>query len=205
MFATGQAGFCAKIYHAPLSPERADKIRLMASQQAPALTSVASWPVDLITDAKGQVVGLVMPRVDGKKDVHKLYSPKSRRREFHRADWRFLVRTSANIARAFAQLHQHGCVIGDVNHGSVLVAQDARVTLIDCDSFQVVSGSRRYLCEVGVDNYTPPELQGRPLVGVVRTPDHDNFGLAVMVFNLLMMGRHPFAGRYGGAGDMPIP
>lgn len=205
VFATSQTGLCAKIYHAPLSQERADKIRLMASQTVSALTSVASWPVDLITDAKGRPVGLMMPRVDDKKDVHKLYSPKSRRQEFQRADWRFLVRTCANIARAFAQLHQHGCVIGDVNHGSVLVGQDARVTLIDCDSFQVVSGSRRYLCEVGVDNYTPPELQGRPLAGIVRTPDHDNFGLAVMVFNLLMMGRHPFAGRYGGAGDMPIP
>jgi len=28
--------------------------------------------------------------------------------------------------------------------------------------------------------------------------------LAVLLFLLLMMGRHPFAGRYGGQGDMPI-
>lgn len=29
-----------------------------------------------------------------------------------------------------------------------------------------------------------------------RTPNHDNFGLAVLIFQLLFLGRHPFAGRY---------
>ena len=26
--------------------------------------------------------------------------------------------------------------------------------------------------------------------------NHDNFGLAVLIFQLLFMGRHPFSGRY---------
>jgi DNA-binding helix-hairpin-helix protein with protein kinase domain len=38
----------------------------------------------------------------------------------------------------------------------------------------------------------------------LRKENHDNFGLAVIVFQLLFMGRHPFAGRYSGSGDMPI-
>src|SRR5262249_45289656 len=63
---------------------------------------------------------------------------------------------------------------------------------------------QNYLCEVGVPTFTPPELQGRPFHGVVRTTNHDNFGLAVLIFHLLFMGRHPFAGRYLGRGDMPI-
>jgi DNA-binding helix-hairpin-helix protein with protein kinase domain len=39
---------------------------------------------------------------------------------------------------------------------------------------------------------------------VKRSANHDNFGLALLIFHLLFMGRHPFSGRYGGAGDMPI-
>jgi DNA-binding helix-hairpin-helix protein with protein kinase domain len=101
-------------------------------------------------------------------------------------------------------VHDANCIIGDVNHGSILVAEDATVSLIDCDSFQVNTPARRFLCEVGIETFTPPELQGIPFKGVVRTPNFDNFGLAVIIFHLLFMGRHPFAGRYGGAGDMPI-
>ena len=45
-----------------------------------------------------------------------------------------------------------------------------------------------------------PAPRGRP-----PFPDlHDRFGLALVVFHLLFMGRHPFAGRYQHADDMPI-
>lgn len=199
-------GLVAKVYHKPLTAERADKIRLMGQLGNDALGRLAAWPAGLLMDGAGRApVGLLMPRVNNRKDIHNLYSPKSRRSEFVRADWRFLVHAAANTARAFAAVHAAGCVIGDVNHGGVLVGQDATVTLIDCDSFQVTHGGRRFLCEVGVETFTPPELQGRSFQGVVRSASHDDFGLAVMTFLLLFMGRHPFAGRFSGAGDMPIP
>jgi DNA-binding helix-hairpin-helix protein with protein kinase domain len=54
---------------------------------------------------------------------------------------------------------------------------------------------------VGKAEYTPPELQGRPLGKVDRTVNHDAFGLAVILFEILFMGRHPFAGTYKGVGD----
>lgn len=194
----------AKVYHKPLAPERAEKIRLMSQVGGDALRQLTAWPIELVHQPGLGPIGLLMPKISGRKDIHALYSPKSRRSEFQRADWRFLIRVAANAARAFAAVHQSGAVIGDVNHGSILVGQDATVRLIDCDSFQVVAGGRRFLCEVGVETFTPPELQGRPFAGVVRTQNHDNFGLGVMIFLLLFMGRHPFAGRYAGQGDMPI-
>jgi DNA-binding helix-hairpin-helix protein with protein kinase domain len=57
---------------------------------------------------------------------------------------------------------------------------------------------------VGVPQFTAPELQGRRFHGLRRSHDHDAFGLALLCFHLLFMGRHPFAGRYRGRGDMPI-
>ncbi len=46
--------------------------------------------------------------------------------------------------------------------------------------------------------YQPPELYGRSYAGLERTPDHDRFGLAVLIFQLVFMGRHPWAGLWNG-------
>ena len=109
-----------------------------------------------------------------------------------------------NCAAAFDALHAKSLVIGDVNQGNVLVSDQGTVYLIDCDSFQVSGHNRIYSCEVGVPHFTPPELQGKSFKGVTRTANHDLFGLGILVFHLLCMGRHPFAGRYLGSGDLPI-
>jgi DNA-binding helix-hairpin-helix protein with protein kinase domain len=57
---------------------------------------------------------------------------------------------------------------------------------------------------VGTPHFTPPELQSQKLRDVPRTPNHDAFGLAIMVFHLLFVGRHPFAGRFHGPGELTI-
>ena len=194
----------AKIYFNALSKQKIEKIRLMVAMRNPRLEKLAAWPQGVLTRRSGETIGFVMPRIVDRTDIHHLYSPKGRCTLFMRADWRFLLRAAANTARAFRVVHEAGCVIGDVNHGSILVGQDATVRLIDCDSFQVISENRKFLCEVGVETFTPPELQGKNFKEIIRTPDHDNFGLAVMVFLMLFMGRHPFAGRYLAQGDMTI-
>ncbi|MEO7335935.1 MAG: hypothetical protein ABIV63_05055, partial [Caldimonas sp.] len=200
----GEPDIAAKIHHQPLTPLRAEKIRVMAGMRTDQIDRLAAWPTDLLSLPTGTPIGLTMPKVTGHKDIHHLYSPKSRRTEFVGADWRFLIRVAANLSRAVATIHDAKGVIADVNHSGVLVSQDARVRLIDCDSFQIVDAGKTYLCDVGVPTFTPPELQGLLFAEIVRTPNHDNFGLAVLIFLTLFMGRHPFAGRYIGLGEMPI-
>jgi DNA-binding helix-hairpin-helix protein with protein kinase domain len=176
----------------------------MAEAASPALLRIAAWPMDLLSDCKGVVRGFVMPRIVARRDIHELYSPKSRSEAFPEADFCFLTHVGANIARAFAVVHEQGHVVGDVNHGNLLVGPDGTVMLIDCDSFQIGTGACIFTCDVGVPLFTAPELQGRAFRGLLRSPNHDRFGLAVLLFHLLYMGRHPFAGRYLGPGDMPI-
>jgi DNA-binding helix-hairpin-helix protein with protein kinase domain len=200
----GRPGVVAKIFHQPLPEPRAEKIRAMAALRSPELEGLTAWPIELLALPGGRPIGVKMPRVVGHREIHQLYGPNSRRTAFPHADWRFLVRVSANVARAFATVHAEGAVIADVNHGGILVGADARVRLIDCDSFQITAGGRCFPCDAGVPIFTPPELQDRSLTGVIRNENHDNFGLAVMIFLVLFMGRHPFAGRYLGDGDMPI-
>jgi DNA-binding helix-hairpin-helix protein with protein kinase domain len=141
-------------------------------------------------------VGFVMPKVEGHREIHTLYGPTDRKAAFPDASWSFLVRAARNLAAAVQTVHAHGHVVGDVNQGNVVVSRQATVRLIDCDSFQVRHLGHTYPCRVGVPLYTPPELQGLRLERIERTPDHDRFGLAVLVFQLLFMGRHPFTGRH---------
>lgn len=194
----------AKLYHKPLTPEHAEKLTAMVRLQTEALKKVAAWPVDTChRKPEGEIAGFVMPRVSGYREAHDLYSPKSRVRSFPRTTWKFLLHAAANMARAFAVVHEHSHLVADVNHGNVLVSRQATVCLIDCDSFQIQASGRHYLCEVGVPTHVPPELQGGSL-HVLRTEDHDAFGLAVLIFQILFMGRHPYSGRYLGSGDMPL-
>lgn len=199
----GQPGLVAKIYLRDIAPDRAEKLRVMPPLLTPKLASLTAWPHDVLTGRGGKIAGFLMPKIRA-HDVHKVYGPKSRQQVFPEADWRLLVRTALNTARAFAVVHEAGFLVADVNHGGVMVAQDATVRLIDCDSFQISVGTRTFLCEVGVEEFTPPELQGRSFRGVTRTTNQDNFGLAVLIFQLLMLGRHPFAGRHKGKGDLSI-
>jgi DNA-binding helix-hairpin-helix protein with protein kinase domain len=195
----------AKIYHRPLSPEKADKLRAMAALVSTDLTAFASWPLAVLHNGKAeQVAGIVLPRVKDHDEIHKLYSPAQRKFEYPDKDWGFLVHAAMNCAAAFDAIHGKSHVIGDVNQGNVLVSHRGTVYLIDCDSFQVNAHGRLFLCDVGVPQYTPSELQGHGFRGVARTANHDRFGLALLIFHLLFMGRHPFAGRFQGRGDMPI-
>jgi len=201
----GRPGFVAKVYHQPIGADKALKLDNMARQAHPSLLEIAAWPVDVLRPRPdAPVQGFVMARVNGYREIHSLYGPSHRKKAFPQADWSFLVHASRNLASAFEAIHARGHVIGDVNPGNVVVSPQALVKLIDCDSFQISAGGQLFPCDVGVPQFTAPELQGQSFHGLRRTPDHDAFGLALLCFHLLFMGRHPFAGRYRGKGDMPI-
>ncbi len=201
----GRPGFVAKIYHQAVDADKALKLEAMARQAHPSLLEIAAWPVDVLrAHPTGSMRGFVMPKVSGYQEIHSLYGPAHRKRAFPQADWSFLIHAARNLASAFETIHARGHIIGDVNPGNVVVSTQALVKLIDCDSFQIDTGSRLFPCDVGVPQFTAPELQDRPFHGLRRAPDHDAFGLALLCFHLLFMGRHPFAGRYRGKGDMPI-
>ncbi|MBS1797019.1 MAG: tetratricopeptide repeat protein [Acidobacteria bacterium] len=194
----------AKIYHEPIDDEKAEKLAWMAANKNEQLLKVAAWIVDTLHDRPGgRVVGFLMPNVRA-KEIHELYSLKSRRVHFPEATWKFLLHTAANVARAFYSLHKYSHIMGDVNHGNCVVLKDGTVKLIDCDSYSISTGEFRYRCEVGVATHLAPELQGKDLSEVERKNAHDNFGLAVIIFQLLFLGRHPFAGNYLGDEDKSL-
>lgn len=189
----------AKLYNPQHQPDGAKQAKLafMADTADPQLIQHVAWPQATVRSGSkgGPVVGFLMPKVAGRHPVHTIYSPAHRRQERPKATWEFLLCVARNVAAAFEVIHGHGHVVGDVNQGNLLVGDDSRVVLIDSDSFQIDARGTLYLCEVGVTHFVPPELQGIPsFAGVRRTANHDNFGLAILIFHLLFGGRHPFSG-----------
>ena len=202
----GHPRFVAKVYHKAPDPDKVRKLEAMCDSATDTLLKLSAWPMEVLLSKKGgPVMGCVMPKIAGFKDVHLLYGPRTRLREFPKASWVFLVQTAMNLAKCIARVHEHGHVIGDVNDKLALVNENAVVMLVDTDSFQIDTGRELFTCDVGVLTHQPPEFQGIDTFrGLQRGPNHDNFGLAVLIFQLLFNARHPFSGTYQGPGDLAL-
>lgn len=195
----GNSNQVVKLYNAQHMPDvqKQGKLSFMVASGDRQLLDYAAWPLEIVRKTQNDpIVGFLMPKVIGYEQVHMLYSPAHRRQNHPELAWDFLVHVSRNISAAFATIHKYGHIISDVNQSNVLVRKDSKVMLIDCDSFQINANGVTHFCEVGVPEFTPPELQGQAsFKGVKRTANHDNFGLALFIFHLLFGGRHPFAGK----------
>jgi hypothetical protein len=166
-----------------------------------------AWPEGLLFDARRKLIGYQMPHIQHAVPLLDVFNPRRRADILPQFDRRYLLRTAHNLAAALGALHRSGYVAGDLNESNVLVTPAAMVTLIDTDSFQVREerGGKHTVhpCPVGKPEYTPPELQGKSLAEIIRLPDHDAFGLAVLIFQLLMEGSHPFRAQWLAPGDPP--
>jgi DNA-binding helix-hairpin-helix protein with protein kinase domain len=204
---SGSGDLVAKIYHRP-TREHALKVQAMiANPPADPMAGQGhvsiAWPSDrtFSVGTLSQFLGFVMPRVNHTLPVFELYNPKARLQNCPLFHFGYLLRTACNLATAVEAVHERGYVIGDLNESNVLVNSQALVSLVDTDSFQVTTPGRVWRCPVGKPEYTAPDLQGVDFAKVDRGPEHDAFALAVLLFQLLMQGIHPYAGRFTGSGE----
>jgi len=197
------SGLVLKKYNEPLTADKISKLKLMVAMRSPAIEAYSAWPVDLVRDDTGFFCGFVMKKLSGYAPLHNVFSPMDRKKMFPDKGYNFLVHVARNLATAFFKLHEAGLVVGDVNEGNILISSSGLVAFIDCDSFQVKGEATYHYCEVGVPRYTPPELLKKgSFENTVRTVNTDSFSLAVLIFQLLFLGRHPFAGKNRSAGDI---
>jgi DNA-binding helix-hairpin-helix protein with protein kinase domain len=200
----------AKVYHRPSSDASAKLAFMLANPPGnPTATrghQAYAWPTALITPPRSNsVVGFLMPNVTGMKEVFDFYNPGQRRKTCARFNYRYLMQSARNIAGIMHELHSKGYVVGDVNQRNILVSDAAMVTVLDTDSFQCrdPKTGHLYLCRVRSDGFIAPEAYLRGTKDCERTVEQDLFGLAVLIFHLLMEGIHPFAAKYLGDGDPP--
>ncbi|MCA1416332.1 hypothetical protein I6F30_35165 [Bradyrhizobium sp. NBAIM20] len=203
VYKTDSAGQVAKIYNAPVR-DHFRKLRVMLDRppRSKQSSNIAfAWPTATLQKGNGQSVGFMMPEIPGKRPTF-LYVPMTRKVDAAGVDWYHLHHAALNVALVFQSVHDIGCVIGDVKPENLLVDSQMRVCAIDTDSFQVTDPKTKviYRCTVGTADYTPREIMGQAFADIDRVIDHDNFGLAALVY-LFLFGRHPFS---GGILDGPL-
>jgi len=197
------AGFAAKVYLSRPSEVKRAHLEHLIARTTPELACVAAWPQSLQTDAKGQLI-LVLPAIARPREIHEFYGVASRIEHWPTATWADCVHVALHVAKAVAEVHAAGFIVADLNEQNFLVDPFGNTTLIDCDSLMSTHEGRRTFGGAFRPEWLPPELAGRSdLSAVERTPNHDNFSLAMMMFRLLMLGRHPFTGAPLSGAAMP--
>ena len=210
---SSQPAKLAKIYKPQNKTGRETKLRWMVAN-APndpggsiGHASIA-WPETLLFDEYSAFIGYMMPRIVNTRTLLQVFNPHLRAQSLTGCDGIFLHRVARNMAAAIGALHGHNYIIGDLNESNVLVTNQALVTVIDTDSFQAKEEHDGqiifYPCPVGRPEYTPPELQGKRFKGEVRQPEQDAFALAVLIFQLLLGGNHPFRAIWLGKDAPPL-
>lgn len=207
---TNQNGYVAKIYHSP-TPERIEKLKVMVAYPPKDPNSHQNhisfaWPKSLLKDRCGDCVGFLMPAITGSVDLLYVYNPVLRQRTLPGFNWHYLYATALNTVSIIQAIHAEGYVLGDIKPQNLLVNNQALVSVIDTDSFQVrhPDNGKVHRCLVGSEGFTPVELLDKDLSTIDQTEVHDRFRLAVII-HLLLFGDQPFKGQWIGDGDSLEP
>ena len=190
----------------PQPVETALKLKQMVNHPPPATVSrhyLITWPSALVTcDGHPHPVGYSMPLLDLSlyRHIGAYFNPSRRRRllSTRRSGYTYLhlLLMARNLAKAASHLHARNVLIGDLNSRNVLANDRGRIALIDADSFQVThpDSGQLHRCAVGTPEYTSARLQDTDFASQERTIQDDQFALAVMIYQLLHQGVHPYAG-----------
>ena len=185
----GKSGeFAAKIYSPDFCTVRQlEKLRLIVSLGLKC--KGICFPYDVLLNERGEFCGCVMPRADG-GSIEELFCTAS---EFaHRfPDWKKpdMVIITQNILDRIKYLHDNGVIIGNLTPENIMFTSTEDIYFVDADSWQY----RDFPCPDGDVYSTPPELQGRDFRTFLRTMGNENFGVASLVFRLMMQGYPPYA------------
>jgi DNA-binding helix-hairpin-helix protein with protein kinase domain len=180
--------------------------RPLAWPLGPIIASKASRGSDLKPNEQideDEFCGFVMPRIHdvyGLEDV--IAAPRLGTVPVTGKD---RIRIARRIAEIVGICHDAKFIIGDINMRNIVVSgKTLTPTIIDCDSFQFTTRAmKKFTTDVGMIDFSSPDLlrraeqNGGKFAGLERTRADDCHALAVVIFKLLMNGRHPYDDEHG--------
>jgi len=206
-------GFCAKLFiNDKIVTAKARKIAYMIRHkpQADAQNYIKyCWPEALIQEGR-HPIGFLMPlSFRGSLKLDYLLTPEFEGRRYK--EWAnkysrvspkgFINRMKLcrNIAIATDHFHrQKQFTIVDFNPGNILVTIDGRISIIDCDSVQILTEEGQvFNCRVGNMEYTPPEGAKKEVSRGVIPRNWHYYSLAIIFYKILF-GIHPFSATANG-------
>jgi len=198
--------FAAKIYHSDRSFD-SEKIQAMLGNPPESIEIIQNgqeypqiaWPISLIKNELNKDVGFLLPLVDTTQSFtldH--YYDQGLFNKLNSADESALsykLEIARNLSKIVAELHIHHHYFVDCKPQNIRVfKRNHVVTLIDCDGFSIQGNQRRFPAELVSTDYIAPEAQINSLSPTLLGEDQDRYALAVILFQLLNLGTHPFQG-----------
>ena len=151
-----------------------------------------SWPLLSVFDVKKKWIGYAMHRADG-VPLGRLAHALAYQKSFPMLNRHDITNYLLSLLEAVQMLHKARVRVGDYNFNNILCTPGSnRVTLIDCDSYQIERNGRVYPCPVGSPDMTPKEHHGKEYEKIFRSEESERFSLAIVLFKCLMLGRHPY-------------
>lgn len=167
-----------------------------------------AWPTGLLRDKARGFLGFTMPVLDvaATSDLEHVLQERQAREEGLPTALGPKMTLAANLAVMLAALHERQHYVVDLKPLNVrFYRKSLFIAMLDCDGFSIQGKGERFLSEQVTTDYLAAEFQQRG-VAAGEEEAQDRFALAVMVFQLLNSGLHPYSGRPNGAtlpSDLP--
>lgn len=206
----GRSRILKLIFHP--TPLVAEKLRWMLdhapSRETPWAPRDLGWPDGLVVRPEtNEICGYQTMYFADASTLETVFNRTERIKAFPNWSSAHLINLAANLARAYERAHRLRIVLGDSSSRNALCDARTYVKLIDLESAQIDAGKSILPCLVATTDYAAPELQSvDDFSKVRRTVFHDSFGLAVLIYQLLCDGVHPYYGTVespGGPKTMP--
>lgn len=196
----------AKIYHPHIDTSYYQrKLRAMLAQRpqipAPAEGDAVvqlAWPDYLLFNERQHVIGFVMPILDTQRSIELEYILQARQAKAHQLPESIGAKVSlaCNLATLVSALHARQHRVIDMKPVNLRFYRDSLyIALLDCDGFSIQGEGERFPAGQFTPDYLAPEFQRIGQVPDAQEEAQDRFALAVIIFQLLNHGIHPYSGR----------
>ncbi|MGK5037796.1 hypothetical protein [Janthinobacterium sp. LB3P118] len=178
-----------------LSPELPDQL-----ENGKRYVQIA-WPQAAVFDGQGGFAGFVMPLLDMAQtaELEQIMQERQARAAGLPTGLGPKLTLAANLAAVIDALHQQQHYVVDLKPVNLRFYRDSLyIAMLDCDGFSIQGHAERFPAEQFTADYLAPEFQRKGMpVGTEMA--QDRFALAVIIFQLLNFGIHPYSGRPGNA------
>lgn len=196
-------GAAAKLYHdaeeAALHEARIEALiaappALPAAEHEGMRYPQIAWPQAKLFDRSGRFIGYLKPEIDFDitTNLADLLDDQARRRAWVSSYYGYRVLVARNLASVIAELHRAGHHMIDLRPEKLRFYRATWwIAVAHADGFSTAHKRERTPADQLSEDYVAPESWARPIAQLGA--EQDLFALAIILFQLLNNGIHPFA------------
>lgn len=156
------------------------------------------WPTDVLHNANGEFVGILVPKAEGLQLKQNLMSQAGLETNFPNWNRKNLTHMVRTILEKIVYLQKRNVIFGLLNSATIFVKDENHVYFTDLDTYQI-EGYPILACERVMQ---APELQDSVKGLQLYIKQQDNYEIALLTFMTLMPGKFPYnKGKYKNISD----